>query len=311
VISTFSAAALLSRSLGAAFFAASGNQGFADALPAFREKLGAIPILSEKLSENMTLLSGPGGNVLVLNGKDGKVIIDTFVKPAWPRLQKALYQIGPEPIKLVIDTHWHFDHTDNNEAFHTTGAPILAHERVPRRLSEDHNIQVLHFHFPALPHSALPTQTFADTHFVSANGEKLRLQHVRPAHTDGDVFIRFEHANVIHCGDLVINNGGFPLIDIETGGNIPGMIEASNRILAITDGRTRIVPGHGSVADKATLIRYRDMLSSVHDRVAGLKAQGKSLDEAIAAKPLDFFLKDWGAGLLTADQYTELTYSSL
>jgi cyclase len=284
---------------------------FEDALPAFRAQLGAIPIQSTKLAENLTLLSGPGGNVLVVNGNDGKIVVDTFVQPAWPKLRESLAAIGPQPVKLVIDTHWHFDHADNNAAFRAEGIPILAHENVSRRMGETHNIELLHLHFPPTPSIAFPSQTFAKQHSFVANRERLTLEHVDPAHTDTDIYIHFAHANVIHCGDLVINNGGFPLIDYETGGKIIGMVEATNRILALADNKTRIIPGHGAITDKAGLVLYRDMLVTAHDRVGGLRARGKSLDEVVAAKPLDSLNAEWGKGLLNSDSYTKDVYRSL
>jgi cyclase len=178
-------------------------------------------------------------------------------------------------------------------------------------MSEIHNIDVLHFHFPPSPAIALPNQTFAKEYSAEANREKLKLQHVYPAHTDTDIYIHFQNANVVRCGDLVINNGGFPLIDYETGGKIAGMVAASNRILALADKETRIVPGHGSLADKATVKRFRDMLVIVHERISGLKSQGKTLDEVVAVKPLADLDPKWGAGLLNSDQYTEIVYRSL
>ncbi len=284
---------------------------FTNTLPALRGQLGEIPIQSESLTGNLDLLMGPGGNVLVLSGKDGRIVVDTFVKPAWDGLQDALKGSGLEPIQLVINTHWHFDHTDNNAQFRSMGVPILACAGVSRRLSEAHNIDVLHLHFPPSPQLALPTQTFSDSYSVSANDEVLILRQAPAAHTDTDVFVHFENSNVIHCGDIFVNYGGFPVIDIETGGNVAGMIEASNRILNLADSKTRIVPGHGTVADKATLLRYRDRLATVHDRIAQLKAQGRTLDETIAVRPLNDLLEDWGSGLLTVEQYTELVYRSV
>lgn len=278
-------------------------------LNAFRAKFGGTPIQSTKLTDSITLLSGPGGNVAVLNGGDGKIVIDTFVQPAWENLKKSLADIGPQPIKLVIDTHWHFDHADNNGAFRAMGAPILAHKNVVHRMSESHELSLFHLHVPASPASALPTQTFSSKHSLSANGEKLLLQHVDPAHTDTDIFIHFEKANIIHCGDLVTNHGGFPFIDFDTGGKIAGMIKASAHFLKIADDKTRFIPGHGGMVDKPTLQKFHDMLVQVHDRIAPLK--GKSLEEVKAVKPLADLAEQWGKGMLNADQYTEDVYRAL
>src|ERR1700730_17463354 len=151
-----------------------------DRLPAFRAQLGALPIETVKLGENLTMLSGPGGNVVILSGPDGKISVDGFVQPAWPRLKHIIDGMGNAPLKLVIDTHWHWDHTDNNSAFHEAGATILSHEKTKRRLTESHEFMGMRFR-PA-PSDALPTQTLKDTHRLQANGETLDLVYVPPAH---------------------------------------------------------------------------------------------------------------------------------
>src|SRR5271156_5482591 len=142
----------------------------ADPAATFRAQSGAAPIQSQKLADNLTMLSGPGGNVVVLNGPDGKFIVDTFVSPAWPRLKQTLDGLGNAPLKLVIDTHWHFDHTDNNAALHAAGATVLAHENTKKRMSETHDIPVLGLHFDPSPAEALPQQTFATSQKLHANG---------------------------------------------------------------------------------------------------------------------------------------------
>jgi hypothetical protein len=128
---------------------------------------------TQKLAANLTLLSGPGGNVVVLNGADGKFVVDTFLAPAWPRLKESLSSLGDAPLKLVIDTHWHFDHTDNNAPLHAAGATILAHANTKKRMSEAHDLPVLGLHFPPSPADALPHQTFASSHKLQGNGESL------------------------------------------------------------------------------------------------------------------------------------------
>src|SRR5690348_2396718 len=158
----------------------------ADMLASLRAQMGAAPIEAQKLADNLTLLSGPGGNVAVLNGPDGKFVVDTFVSPAWPKLKDALDALGNAPLKFVIDTHWHFDHTDNNAPLHAAGATVLAHENTKKRMSEPHDLPVFALHFDPSPAEALPQQTFADSHNLQANGETLALQHFAPAHTDTD-----------------------------------------------------------------------------------------------------------------------------
>src|SRR6202453_2476539 len=175
-------------------------------LAKMRAKFNAAPLETQKLADNVTMLSGPGGSVVVLNGPDGKFVVDTFVAPAWPRLKKALDGLGNAPVKGVIDTHWHFDHTDNNAPLHAAGATVVAHENTKKRMSEPHDLPVLYraadgtlagLHFAPSPAEALPQQTFASSHKLQANGEILALQHVAPAHTDSDIYVHFQNANVI------------------------------------------------------------------------------------------------------------------
>ena len=290
-----------------------GQQGAApaaDALTAIRAQMGAAPIQSQKLAENVTLLSGPGGNVVVLNGADGKVLVDTFVAPAWPKLKETLDGMGSAPVKYVIDTHWHFDHVDNNAPLHAAGATVVAHENTKKRMSETHDLPVLGVHTDASPAEALPQETFAGSHRMKANGESLALQHLAPAHTDTDIYILFEKANVIHMGDTFFN-GFYPFIDSSTGGKVSGMIAAADKVLALASKDTKIVPGHGPLGNKEDLTKFRAMLVTVRDRLQKLKTAGKSEEEAVAAKPLADLDAVWGKGLLNADQFVRVAYLAI
>jgi glyoxylase-like metal-dependent hydrolase (beta-lactamase superfamily II) len=279
-----------------------------DRTAAFRAQIGAVPIQAQQLGENLTLLSGPGGNVVVLHGADGLIVVDTFVAPAWPRLEESLKGLGP--VKFVINTHWHFDHTDNNAPLHAGGATVVAHENTKRRMSEPQHIAILDLDFPPSPAAALPQRVFKDGYKLAANGERLEVAHVPPAHTDTDVIVRFEQANVLHAGDVFFN-GRYPLIDGSTGGRVDGMIEACDRLLHLADGDTKIVPGHGPLATRADLVKYRDMLATAADRVRKLKASGKSLDESIAAKPFTDLDGDWGSGRYKGDDFVKIVYLTL
>jgi cyclase len=296
--------------LGASVFGSPQQAPAADPLVAFRTQMGAAPIQSLKLADNLTMLSGPGGNVVVLNGPDGKFIVDTFVSPAWPRLKETLDGFGNSPLKYVIDTHWHFDHTDNNAALHAVGATVLAHENTKKRMSQPQTIPVLNVSFPASPAEALPQQTFASDHKLQANGETLALQHFAPAHTDSDIYIHYEKANVIHMGDTFFN-GSYPLVDAGSGGKLNGMIAAGDRALSIANNDTKIVPGHGPLGNKTDLTKFRDMLVTARDRVQKLKASGKTAQEAAATKPFADLDADWAKGLLTADLFVQVIYLTL
>jgi len=289
--------------------ARAAQQPAQDPTAAFRAQIGAVPIQARQLGENLTLLSGPGGNVVVLHGADGLVVVDTFVAPAWPKLEQSLAALGA-PVKFVINTHWHFDHTDNNARLHAAGATVVAHANTKRRMSEPHHLAVLELDFPPSPASALPQRVFTDRYTLEANGERLELSHVPPAHTDTDVTVRFEHANVMHAGDVFFN-GRYPYIDGSTGGRVDGMIAASDRLLSRADSDTKIVPGHGPLATRADLVKYRDMLSTAADRVRKLKASGKSLEESIAAKPFTDLDGDWGSGRYKGDDFVKIVYLTL
>jgi glyoxylase-like metal-dependent hydrolase (beta-lactamase superfamily II) len=280
-----------------------------DALAAFHARIGGLPIQSQKLAANLTLLSGPGGNVVVLNGADGKILVDTFLSPAWPKLKETLDGLGSAPLKTVIDTHWHFDHTENNAPLHAAGATILAHENTKKRMSEAHDLPVLG-HFEPSPADALPQETFATSHRLKANGESLMMQHFAPAHTDSDVYVLFEKANVIHMGDTFFN-GLYPFIDSSTGGKISGMIAAVDKILPLASKDTKIVPGHGPLGNKEDLAKFRELLVTARDRVQKLKTAGKTAQEAAAEKPFADLEAVWGKGLLNSDQFTQVVYLAL
>jgi glyoxylase-like metal-dependent hydrolase (beta-lactamase superfamily II) len=282
----------------------------ADPVAGVRAQMGGAPIEAQTLADNLTLLSGPGGNVVVLNGPDGKFIVDTFLSPAWPKFKETLEGIGNAPLKFVIDTHWHFDHTDNNAPLHAAGATVLAHENTKKRMSEPHDLPVFGFHFDPSPAEALPQQTFAASHKLEANGETLTLQHFAPAHTDTDIYIHFPKANVIHMGDTFFN-GFYPYIDSGTGGKISGMIAAADKILPLAGNYTKIVPGHGPLGNKADLTKFRNMLVTARDRVQKLKSAGKSVQEAVAEKPFADLDSAWGKGMLKSDQFVQVAYLAL
>jgi cyclase len=288
-------------------------------LASMRAKFNAVPMETQKLADNVTMFDGPGGAVTVLNGPDGKFVVDTFVAPAWPRLKEALDGLGSAPVEYVIDTHWHFDHTDNNAHLHAKGATVLAHENTTKRMSEPHDLPVLYreadgalasLHFDPSPAEALPQQTFATSYQLQANGEILALQHVAPAHTDTDIYVHFQNANVISMGDLFFN-GMYPYIDPGTGGKITGNIAACDEILSLAGNDTKIVAGHGPLGNKADLTKFRNMLVTSRDRVEKLKSAGKSAQEAVAEKPFADLDPIWGNGIINGEQWVQIAYLTL
>src|SRR6201997_4419645 len=284
--------------------------GPADRLTAMRAQMGAAPVRTQPLAENLTLLSGPGGNVVVLNAPDGKIVVDTFLLPAWPKLKENLDGLGNAPLKTVIDTHWHVDHTDNNANLHAAGATVLAHDNTKTRMAEPHDSALMGLHFPASPADALPQQTFSSSKELHANGEIVMLQYFQPAHTDTDIYIHFQKANVIHMGDTFFN-GFYPVIDASTGGKIDGMIVAADKVLSLADNNTKIVPGHGPLGNKADLTKFRDMLVVARDRVQKLKSAGKSADEKAASKRVAELESTWGKGFFNGDVFVQMVYSAL
>jgi cyclase len=280
----------------------------ADQLAQMRAGMAATPITTTTLAANVTMLAGPGGNVVVLRGPDGKIVVDTFVLGVFTPLKAALDKMGNERIATVIDTHWHFDHADNNESFRKAGAAIVAHENTKKRLSESHNL--LGAKFPPAPAAALPTQTFANIHTLEANGEAVALGHIPPAHTDTDIYIKFQKANVLHLGDVFFN-GMYPFIDASTGGSIGGMINGAEMGAKMADPKTQIVPGHGPVGDVVALNKYRDMLITVRDRVAKLKKSGQTLQQVVAAAPTKDLDATWGKGFMTPADFLGIVYNTI
>src|SRR5712672_1206648 len=298
------------RGRAAAAFAQQAAAPAADPLGAVRAQIGGMPIQTQKLGEGLTLLSGPGGNVVVLNGADGKIMVDTFLSPAWPRLKETLDGLGSAPVKTVIDTHWHFDHTENNAALHAAGATVLAHENTKKRMGEAHDLPVFGLHFEPSPAEALPQQTFASGKRLKANGESLALQHFPPAHTDTDIYVLFEKGNVIHMGDTFFN-GLYPYIDSGTGGKISGMIAAADKVLPLASADTKIIHGHVPLGNKEDLTKFRAMLVTARERVQKLKSAGKTEQEVVAAKPFADLDAVWGKGMLSGDRFAQVVYLAM
>ena len=280
----------------------------ADPLAAMRAQMAATPIESTRLMNIMTMLSGPGGNVVVLHGLDGKVVVDTFVQGAFAGLKQRLDSMGSTPILIAIDTHWHFDHADNNEWFRNAGATLIAHENTSKRLSEAHDLLGVHFN-PA-PAAAWPADTFKKTHSLRLNNEYIELGYFPPAHTDSDIYIQFVLSDVLHLGDTFFN-GMYPFIDAGTGGNIKGMIAAADQALRMAGPRAKIVPGHGPLGDREALMKDRDMLVTVRDRVQKLKTVGRTEKEVVAAKPTADLDQAWGKGFVGPDAFVSIVYTTL
>ena len=308
------AAAIIPSSLGAFAQSSTGRTSMptinSDMVARMRASGATAKLTTLKLTDNIYVISGSGGNVAVLTGTDGKVIVDSGFGTSAPQFKTALAAISSDPLRVLINTHWHFDHTDGNEWMHNAGALIIAHENTRARLSTPQDIAVYNLHFDAAPQAALPQQTFTEQTNLYFNQESMDLRYYPPAHTDSDILIHFRHNNVIHAGDIFFN-GFYPMIDQSTKGNIAGMIAAADKTLSLADHQTKIIPGHGPLGNRAMLEQYRDMLVTVRDRVAKLKTGGKSIDEAVAAKPTEDLDAQWGKGNIGNDFFVKLVYATL
>jgi cyclase len=268
------------------------------------------PIRTTKISDNIYLLQGAGGNMALQTGPEGNILIDASFATAVPRIREAIGAVSKDQADALINTHWHFDHTDGNEGLHAAGFTIFAHQKTRERLSMPQTVKMLGVILPAAPASALPAITFDDSMRFWHNGDSLDLVHFDPAHTDTDIYIHFHKADVLHVGDIWFN-GFYPFIDEGTGGAIGGMIRAGEKALAVAGNDTKIIPGHGPLGSKADFQKFHDMLSAVRDKVAALKAAGASEQEAIAKKPTADFDAAWGKGMLAGDAFTGIVYRTL
>ncbi len=275
-----------------------------------RATAATAKIITTPLRRRVSVLIGSGGNIAVLPGANGKLLVDSGYSTSRPQITEALTALSPDPLTHLIDTHWHFDHTDGNEWMHSAGATILAHENTRSRLSTPQYMAALQAQVPAAPAGAIPTETFATTYTLKLNGETLHLQHYDPAHTDTDISIHFQEADVLHTGDTWFN-GFYPFIDYSTGGSIDGMIAAAKRTLAMVSASTIIIPGHGPVGNKTQLTTFQDMLLATRASVAALKQQGKTIDETLAAKPTAAFDDSWGKGFMNPETFTRLVYQGV
>lgn len=267
-------------------------------------------ITVQPLRRNIAVLDGSGGNIAVLTGKDGKFLVDAGFSVSRPAIAAALGSLNSEPVKHLVNTHWHTDHTDGNEWLHSAGAAITAHENVRKRLSVETRVEGWRWTFPPVPAGALPSTVFAASHELQRNNSKIHLRYYGPAHTDGDISVHFTEADVLHVGDTWWN-GVYPFIDYSTGGSIDGQIQAAEANLRALTDDTIVIPGHGPIGRKPDLAEFRDMLVTIRENVANLKKQGRSLSEAVAAKPTAAFDAKWGQFLITPAMFTGLVYQGV
>jgi cyclase len=272
------------------------------------QDVSKVEIKTQQLAPGVAVLFGAGGNIGLSYGEDGTILIDDQFAPLTPKIQKAVADLGAKPVKFLINTHWHYDHSGGNENLGKAGAIIMAHDNVRVRMAA--GATVAGTVTPPAAKAALPVITYADGLKLHLNGEEVRVVHVPAAHTDGDSFIHWTKSNVIHMGDLFMFRISFPFVDVGSGGDVRGFVTAADKVLAIANDQTKIIPGHGAMATKADLQNHRNMVATVIAKVeAGIKA-GKTLEQIKAEKPADGFGID-PAGFITADAFVEVAYSQL
>ena len=290
------------------------REAFAEArgiVSLIKDSAATSPIVTHKLRNNVSVLEGSGGNVAVLTGPDGQVLIDAGIGVSRPQMAKALADLSADPITHLINTHWHFDHTDGNTWLNSAGAKIIAQENTRKYLSEVQRVEEWDYNFLPLPSGGIPSEVFADERNLRLNGLSIDLKRYRPAHTDSDISVTFGEADILHVADTFWN-GIYPFIDYSTGGSIDGMIAASDANLAAATDKTIIIPGHGKpVSDRAELREFRDMLVAIRENVAALKKQGRSKDEAVAAKPTAAFDAKFGNFVIDPGFFTRLVYEGV
>jgi glyoxylase-like metal-dependent hydrolase (beta-lactamase superfamily II) len=264
----------------------------------------------EPLAEGLYVLFGSGGNMALSVGPDATFLVDDQFAPMTPSIQKAVADLAAPPVRFVLNTHWHGDHTGGNENLGKAGAVIVAHDNVRGRMSVPQMIEFFQRAVPASPPEALPVVTFNDEASFHLNGDEIRAIHVPHAHTDGDVLVHFRRANVIHAGDTFFN-GSYPFIDVDSGGSVAGLIACVDRLLALADAATKIVPGHGPVSGRAELEAYRAMLVATTGRIAELVAEGLDAEAIVAAKPTEAYDAAWTGSFINGERYTRMVVRAL
>lgn len=275
-----------------------------------QQDFSRVEVAITPIRDGLHLITGRGGNIVASTGPDGTFLVDDQYAPLTEKIQAALATVTDRPVRFVVNTHWHGDHVGGNENFGKTGAVIVAHDNVRRRMSTDQFLAAFDTTVPAAPLAALPVVTFAESLSLHLNGDTMRVIHVDNAHTDGDALVHFERANVLHMGDTYFN-GLYPFIDLGSGGGIHGMIAAVARGVSLADGDTVVVPGHGPLGNRDTLKAYGEMLALFRDRIAALKEAGKTLEEVIAARPTAEYDEKLGGGFIAPERLVGFIYESL
>jgi cyclase len=269
--------------------------------------MAKVSITSKSLAANVHMLEGAGGNMVLVVGKDGSLLIDDQFAPLTAKIMAAAKKLGGKQVRFVLNTHWHGDHTGGNENLGKSGAVIVAHDNVRKRMSVEQFIELKGSKVPPSPPRALPVVTFGSDTTFHIDGEEVRVFHIGPAHTDGDSIVQLVKANVIHMGDTLMTMS-YPFVDASSGGTYAGFITAADRVLAISDANTKIVPGHGQITDRAGLQAWRDMLVAIRERVSKASAGGKTLAQVQAMNLTQEWDAQYGTVFITPAQVIEAAF---
>lgn len=262
------------------------------------------------LRKSIYMLEGSGGNIAVFIGNDGTLMVDSGLAASQKKIIAAIAGLTPRPLKYLVNTHWHFDHTDGNEWVHNQGATIIAHQNTRDNLSATVHVKDWNYTFPPAPKVALPEVVVEKGHTMKINGSQIQMTYDGPSHTDGDISVYFSEADVAHLGDTWWN-GYYPFIDHSSGGSLDGMISAADVHISRFTDKTLIIPGHGPVGKLSQLVEFRDMMVSIKENVIKLKRSGMTLQEAILAKPTARFDDKWGNFLIKSHNFTSLVYADV
>jgi len=272
---------------------------------AFAQDFSKVEIKTTKLSDTTYMMEGAGGNIGLSIGDDAVFVIDDQFAPLSEKITAAIAKLSPKPVKFILNTHWHGDHTGGNENFARGGAILVAQENVRKRMGSEQFIEFMRSTVPASPKAALPVVTFASSVSFHLNGDEMQAFHGPRAHTDGDAIVVFAKSEVIHMGDTYFN-GMYPFIDTSSGGTVEGVIAACDQVLGVATDRTKIIPGHGPLSNRAELQAYRDMLATVSSRVRAMIAKGMKLEDVTASGASSDFDAKWGNGFIKANKFVEM-----
>lgn len=277
---------------------------------AFAQNPDSVKIESTKLTDNIYMLTGQGGNIGVCIGENGVFMIDAQFAPLTAKIKAKIAELSKQPIRFVLNTHWHGDHTGGNQNLSNDGVVIVAHKNVRKRMSTEQFMQAFGRKVPASPEAALPIVCFDDNIQFHLNGEDILVFHMHHGHTDGDAIVYFPKSNVIHMGDTYFQ-GKYPFIDLSSGGSVDGLLKTVNGVLLLSNDETQIIPGHGKLSNQKELTEYRNMILTIRNSVRDAVKAGKTLEETQEMGLTKAFDDAYGTGFIKPDAFVKTVYQDL